>query len=606
MSTPFGIWLFDTFVFTGLLIALVLVLRRPVARHFGPQFAYALWALPLLRFLLPPIVLPASMAPVVEQAPLETAQPVMITISEPMAEAGASDTAIASGADIAISLLDLALPLWLAGAAIFLFMRWRDYRAMRERLLAKARPVGEAGKVRLVETPAVSSPVAFGVRDKVVALPPEFMAHHDRAARDLAIAHELAHHRGHDLLANIAAQPILALHWFNPLAWWGWRAMRADQEAACDARVIAGKGRQERATYAQVIAGFAAGDDLVLAAPMACPVLGEKSIIHRLRSLTMSDISTRRRRLGIAAITTTALALPLTASISYAHAQQPELPLVPDVPDAPDAPEAPLPLDAPDAPVPPAPPAPPEAPAFDEAQGERLFVYLDDAGRRDRHVQMRRFDREFEASLEGLDEDHIAEIRAEVEAEMREVERDLVEQREERAQAMAETSRARAEAGQVRARAQQARAGAQLAANSARQRARAVAAGAPRGGVQGACGGEDGMIACQTTATAAALDGIRAARMALSQESGLPMGVLEEVLRSLDEQIELLEDQLHEIAYRPASGPSAREAARFEVRVVTTQPGAAPVMQVQRVVYSFAPHEISRPRAAFAGHGLTT
>ena len=44
-------WLTDTFIYTGLLIAVVLVLRRPVARHFGPQTAYALWSLPLLRLM---------------------------------------------------------------------------------------------------------------------------------------------------------------------------------------------------------------------------------------------------------------------------------------------------------------------------------------------------------------------------------------------------------------------------------------------------------------------------------------------------------------------------------------------------------------------------
>ena len=42
-------WLTDTLLYTGALIALVLVLRRPVARHFGAQMSYALWALPLLR-----------------------------------------------------------------------------------------------------------------------------------------------------------------------------------------------------------------------------------------------------------------------------------------------------------------------------------------------------------------------------------------------------------------------------------------------------------------------------------------------------------------------------------------------------------------------------
>lgn len=324
-------WLVDTLIYTGLLIALVLVARRHVARIFGPQVAYALWTLPLMRFLLPPIVLPASMAPAM---PVTEAEPMVVMISD--APASAAATAPAVG----VELVDVLLPLWLLGAAIFLGWRARDYVRMKRDLLADARPVGEFRNIELVESPAVSSPVAFGVRRKVVALPLFFMASPDRAARDLAIAHELAHHRGHDLLANIAAQPVLALHWFNPLAWWGWRAMRRDQEAACDARVMAGRLRHERAAYAQVIAGFAAGDHLSLAAPMACPVLGEKSIVHRLRSLTMNEVTPGRKRLGIAAVATTALvALPLSASISYAAEEPAKVPAAPLAPEVPDVPE---------------------------------------------------------------------------------------------------------------------------------------------------------------------------------------------------------------------------------------------------------------------------
>src|SRR5690606_6307672 len=169
--------------------------------------------------------------------------------------------------------------------------------------------------------------------DKVVALPPGFMAQRDRAARDLALAHELAHHRGGDLLANFAAQPLFALHWFNPLAYAGWQAMRRDQEAACDARVVERSDRETRAAYGQVIASFAAGPRVALAAPMACPVLGDKSIIHRLRSLTMSEITPRRRMAGRALLAAGLLALPLTASISYAETM--------DLPEPPEPPAAP-------------------------------------------------------------------------------------------------------------------------------------------------------------------------------------------------------------------------------------------------------------------------
>lgn len=331
-------WLFDTFIYTGLLIAAVLLLRRPAARHFGPQVAYALWALPLVRLLMPPIVLPARFAPA---APIPIEEPAMIYLTATPDVAGGGH--VQPIYSVGVEMADFLLPFWLGGAALFLAWRAHDYLRMRRDLLEEARPVGEAGNIRLVETPAVASPIAFGVSDKVVALPPDFMALHDLETRDLAIAHELAHHRGYDLLANIAAQPLLALHWFNPLAWYGWRAMRRDQEAACDARVVAGREKSERAAYAHVIAGFAAGPRLALAAPMACPVLGEKSIIHRLRSLTMSEIPSGRKKLGIAAIATTALAaLPLTASISYAQNDAPKAPETPTFIQRAATPTAPL------------------------------------------------------------------------------------------------------------------------------------------------------------------------------------------------------------------------------------------------------------------------
>ncbi|HEX7709703.1 MAG TPA: M56 family metallopeptidase [Sphingomonadaceae bacterium] len=346
-------WLVDTFVYTALLIAAVLLLRRPVARHFGPQMAYGLWALPLLRLLMPPIVLPASFAPTPAALPVAIAIPVetarVAEASSPMPEAHGVPWAA------------LALAAWLLGAALFLGWRCWGYFRMRNELLAGARPVGEAGKVRLVETPALASPVAFGVIDKVVALPMEFMALEDRAARDLAIEHELAHHRGRDLLANMLAQPLLAFHWFNPLAWLGWRAMRRDQEAACDARVIARRSSAERAHYGRVIACFAAGPRLALAAPMACPMAGrfrgEKSIIHRLRSLNMTDVSPRRRLAGRILWGAAALALPMTASVSYAVAPAPDVPAVLEAPLAAAAPVAPI--------APEAPPAP----------GERQYVW---------------------------------------------------------------------------------------------------------------------------------------------------------------------------------------------------------------------------------------
>lgn len=349
-------WLLDTLVWTGALIALVLVFRRPVARHFGPRTAYALWILPLLRLVLPPLVLPAPAVEALPIAPLATGEAVGEVSIEYLAAVPASVGPAASAIDWLAFAEAAIVALWGAGAVVYMVLRLVAYARLRDELLADARSVGEAGTVRLLETPATRSPLAFGVLDKVVALPPGFMAQEDRAARDLALEHELAHHRAHDLAANFAALPLFALHWFNPLSWLGWHAMRRDQEAACDARVIAGRDRGDRARYAELIAGAAAAPRAALAAPMACPVLGDKSIIQRLRNLTMTDVSERRRRVGGLLVGLGALALPLTASITYAQVSEPEPPAPPLPPAAVAAPAVPAAPDAPDAP--PAPPAP--------------------------------------------------------------------------------------------------------------------------------------------------------------------------------------------------------------------------------------------------------
>lgn len=325
LQQAWDLFLFDTLLWTGALIALVMVLRRPVARHLGAGAAYALWFLPLARLIVPPFTLPGWMRPEGQASPV--ADPAVVPAVDvafaPVVEPDLAEPVVLMASEQPVEFLTPLLLLWLGGALIMLVRRFWLYFELRRELLLDARPVGEVGSIRLIETPAISGPMAFGVIDRVVALPDGFMASRERCQRDLAIEHELAHHRGGDLLVNMAVQPLFAIHWFNPMGWLGWHALRRDQEAYCDARVVAARPREERAAYAGIIADFARRPAIAprpaLAAPMACPVLGDKSIIHRLRSLSMSDISPRRRLIGRAAIATAFLTVPLTASIVYAE-----------------------------------------------------------------------------------------------------------------------------------------------------------------------------------------------------------------------------------------------------------------------------------------------
>ncbi|HET6524052.1 M56 family metallopeptidase [Sphingopyxis sp.] len=343
-----GAWA-DTLITTAVLVLLVLIVRKPFARHFGPRLTYALWAVPALRLVLPPlpfadpvIVMPAPAVEAIEMAPAGL----------PVAAPGPVAEPLWSLAD----LTPLLFAGWAAGMAAVLAAALVSHRRFRRDVLRDAVELEPIGSIRLVMSDAVEGPVAFGLWQRNVAVPHDFFARYVAEERALAIDHELSHHRHGDLWANSAALVLLAAQWFNPFAWRAIRAFRFDQEAACDARVLgmvdqAGadrEGRSDRtASYATAIVKAAVGPRLSLAAPMAV----HDNLQERLTMLTRQDISKKRGLVGrllvggatLAVLATTATFVP--AGIVVAKAQTADVPAPPEAPPAPEAP-----LEVPDAP----------------------------------------------------------------------------------------------------------------------------------------------------------------------------------------------------------------------------------------------------------------
>jgi len=553
-------WLLETLVWTAALIALVLMVRRPVARWFGPQVAYALWALPVLRLALPPIELPAWMAPASETEPGALADqfafldPANLLATQEAVGANEGAAPIAAGMPATGSvtpvtgfdfgpMIELGLVVWLIGAAIFLYLRFAAYFRLRDELLGDASEVGRDGKVRLVETHGTQAPLAFGVIDKVIALPQGFLAQPDRTARDLALAHEIAHHKGHDLLINILVQPLFAMHWFNPLGRYGWLALRRDQEAACDARVVGAEPAdtrpETREAYANLIVSFAAGPNSApshaLAAPMACPVLGEKSIIHRLRSLNMTDTPNSRRMAGRLMLGAAVIALPLTASISYAASEAPM---------APEAPVAPRALTAP--PAPPAPLAPPAPPAPAQLQDEEVIIEVDPDGEvsgeehRERRVMVIRTDDTHAEHTEGAEHtEHRIErriVRGNGEMSEEQIEEIMIEVRE----GLAEADRALEDMPRIIAESMEGMEGVEGRT--------VVHMECDANSDEAATTTEDGngnrtVKICQTRIMAHALEGLREAREEIARDTEMSAEIRERVLNELDQQIERWTDR---------------------------------------------------------------
>lgn len=316
-----GNWLADGFLAVTLLIALVLLLRGPVARQFGPRLAYALWTIPAARALMPQITL------TVDAPPPVAGDLVVLNTASAVPDALAIPTAFDATA--------LLLTAWATGALLLALWSIASYARLRRAIDADASLLDMRGRIAILSSGAVDGPVALGLWRPQVVLPRDFANRFTADQQAYVIAHELAHHRGGDLIANIAAFALLCVNWFNPLAWLGWRAFRSDQEAACDARVLA-SGTVARADYGRAIVHAVTGTAFHPAHAFALPMASRSALVHRLRSLAMPAISPRRVHIGRAAIAAAALlALPLTASVVYAVEQQDAPPAVPAAPAAP-------------------------------------------------------------------------------------------------------------------------------------------------------------------------------------------------------------------------------------------------------------------------------
>lgn len=350
MSGELNQWIWDTMFSMTLLMLLVLAIRKPVAHFFGARIAYLLWILPLARLFMPTLTLeaPAEVEPMAALVPSYAG-------SDMVAAVPAQSSAF--GALASLDWAMIALILWLGGAGLLFISKLASYLQFREDIVADGRLVGRHGNIKILETAAVGGPLAFGLFEKYIAVPTNFFRDYAPRERKLALDHEIAHHESGDLAANFVGLTILSLHWFNPVAWFAWIAFRQDQETACDARVLAQSGRDARAVYGRTIAKSASGHRLGLASP-----LNQKDKIKgRLKMLGQSEKSTLRCRLGAGLVAVgTVLALPLTATVTYAEAVDPVDLSVPEAPLAPAAPAAPI---APSAVSAPQAPSAPSAPA---------------------------------------------------------------------------------------------------------------------------------------------------------------------------------------------------------------------------------------------------
>ncbi len=156
--------------------------------------------------------------------------------------------------------------LWLAGVlllALRAVVGWRHLEQLRRRTSAvipsdvsarfrrvSARlRIGRAVALRISDE--VVSPLAMGVWRTVIILPISAIANLEPDQLEAVLAHELAHVRRWDFLANLLQTSIECLLFFHPAVWWVSRRARDLREICCDE--VAARSCADPLIYAEAL-----------------------------------------------------------------------------------------------------------------------------------------------------------------------------------------------------------------------------------------------------------------------------------------------------------------------------------------------------------------
>ncbi len=336
----------------GVLIGVILVLRRALL-HRVPKWTFLLlWGAALCRLLLPvalpsPVSIytgaawavqalapeepsapaaptPAESAPVVPQPPalLPVPRPEVDLSARPAPvrpepEAAPAPAAVLYGTGAALCGLFFGTA-WLWSLRRF----WDAVPAKGDFLRRWQEEHTGLLPVQIRVSPAVRAPLAYGLLRPVVLLP-ESTDWTDEDQLTCVLTHEYIHIRRGDLLWKLLLAAALCVHWCNPLVWAMYFCANRDLELACDEAAVRILGLDSRKRYACALLAAAERGFF----PLCTTYVSKNHMEERIRAVM------KMKKQSLAAVLA---ALTLTAGVTavFATSKAPEPNEIDDLPQA--------------------------------------------------------------------------------------------------------------------------------------------------------------------------------------------------------------------------------------------------------------------------------
>ena len=152
--------------------------------------------------------------------------------------------------------------------------------------------------IKIWECDCIPSPFVLGIFCPQIYIP--FRMKEEE--QQYILAHESWHIRRHDPLWKLIAFVLLAVYWWNPLAWIAFFYMTRDMEMSCDEAVLAQFGNQIKKGYSASLLAFAMERHPYSFAPVA---FGEADAGRRIKNV----LNFKKPHTWVAAIATVLVAL---------------------------------------------------------------------------------------------------------------------------------------------------------------------------------------------------------------------------------------------------------------------------------------------------------
>ncbi len=310
-------WLLKATVQGSLLVCLILLIKMILRERLGARWHYYLWLVLLLRLILPWApqsrislynLIPNSLSPYRTSpglaglsaderrtetdslrwegspSPASATDQARTALQKQGGAAGSTTsrppfrTAVSSHQESSQAsgqghlLASLVVPaliwVWLSGAVIlagYIFVKafrlWQTVTPERPVTNQEILELLEDGKLQMrvrtlvgvVVTDKVRTPALFGFLRPRILLPQGLIETLGLDELHYVFLHELAHLRRRDIYLGWLVCLLQVVHWFNPVLWYAFRRMRADQELAADALALATAGAGESPRYGQAI-----------------------------------------------------------------------------------------------------------------------------------------------------------------------------------------------------------------------------------------------------------------------------------------------------------------------------------------------------------------